>query len=102
MYRPYPHPLALFSLCPVYENERAERVVSYLDNSHHVLTLSDSALALDVGFYIHRKSSKTLTTLGRDLDADIYIKGSSITKIQCSFEIDLDTGAIMLYDRSYS
>jgi hypothetical protein len=94
--------LALFSLRPVRGNERAERVVSHQDNSHYVSTLSDGALALDDGFHIRVKSSKTLATLGRGVEADIYVEGSSIAKVQCSFEIDLDTGVIMLYDRSFA
>jgi hypothetical protein len=101
MPRPCPHPLALFSLRPDLGNERAERVVSHPDNSHYVSTLSDSTLALDVGFYICRKSSTTLATLGRCVEADIYVEGSSIAKVQCSFKIDLDTGVIMFYNRSY-
>jgi hypothetical protein len=97
-----PHPLALFSLAPVSGNERAERIVSHQDNSHLVSTLTNGTLALDVGFHIHGKSSKTLVTLGRGVDADIYVEGSSIAKIQCSFEIDSDTGVVMLYDRSFA
>jgi len=89
------------NLRPKPGNERAERVVSHPDNSHHVSTLSDGTLALDVGFHIRGKSSTTLATLGRGVEADIYVEGSSIAKIQCSFEIDLDTGVIMFYDRSH-
>jgi len=74
------HSLALFSLLPVRGNERAERVVSHPDNSHHVSTLSDGALALDVGFRIRGKSSKTLATLERGVEADIYVEGFSIAK----------------------
>ena len=99
---PRPHPLALFSLLPVCGNERAERPVSHPDNIHHVSTLSSGVEALDVGFHIRGKSSKTLATLGRGIDADIYVEGSSTAKIQCSFEIDLDTGVVMLYDRSFA
>jgi hypothetical protein len=102
MPRPCPHPLALFSLVPDPENERAKRAVAHSDNSHNVSTLSDGTLALDVGFHIRGKSSTTLATLGRGVDADIYVEGSSIAKIQCSFEIDLDTGVVMLYDRSFA
>jgi hypothetical protein len=102
MPRPRPHPLALFSLRPDPGNERAERVVSYPDNNYLVSTLSNGVLVLDVGFYIRGKSSKTLTTLGRGVDADIYVEGSSIAKVQCSFEIDLDTSVIIFYDRSFA
>lgn len=99
---PRPHPLALFSLRPVCGNERAERTVSHPDNIHHFSTLSGGEGALDVGFHIRGKTSKTLATLGRGVDADIYVEGSSIAKIQCSFEINLDTGVVMLYDRSFA
>jgi hypothetical protein len=104
MARPFPHPLALFSLVPVLGNERARNVVAHPDNSHHVSTLPDGVRALDVAFHIRGKSSKTLATLGRGIDADIFVEGASIAKIQCSFEIpvDLDTGVVMLYDRSFA
>lgn len=102
MARPCPHPLALFSLFPYKGNERAERLVSHSNNNHNVSTLSDGTLALDVGFHLRGKSSKTLATLGRGVDADIYVEGSGISRVQCSFEIDLDTGVVMLYDRSFA
>jgi len=99
MPRPRPHPLALFSLEP--ENERAKNVVAHPCNSHLVSTLrDDGAIALDIGFNIRSKSCNTLATLGRG-EADIILEGSSIAKVQCSFEIDLDTNVVMLYDRSH-
>ena len=101
MHRPCPHPLALFSLHPVRGNERGERVISHPDNSHHVSISPNGVLVLDVGLHIHGKSSQTLATLGRDRDADVYVEGSSIAKIQCSFEMDFDSGVVMLYDRSH-
>jgi hypothetical protein len=64
-------------------------------------TLSDGVEALDVGFHIRGKSSTTLATLGRGIEADIYVEGSSIAKVQCSFEIDLYTGVVMFFDRSH-
>jgi hypothetical protein len=42
----------------------------------------------------------TLATLGRN--GDIVVEGSSIAKLQCSFEIDLDTRVVMFYDTSHS
>lgn len=102
MARPCPHPLALFSLFPYEGNERAERLVPHPNNHHNVSTLSDGTLALDVGFHLRGTSSKTLATLGRGVDADIYVEGSGISRFQCSFEIDLDTGVVMLYDRSFA
>jgi hypothetical protein len=99
---PRPHPLALFSLVPKPGNERAERIVAHPDNNHLVSTLSNGKLALDVGFHISGKSSKTLAKLGRGIEADIYVEGSSIAKTQCSFEIDIDTGVVMFCDRSFA
>ncbi|KAI9768661.1 MAG: hypothetical protein M1839_003996 [Geoglossum umbratile] len=100
MARP-PHPLALFSLLPYGENERAKRAVAHPDNSHHVSTLPDGTQALDVGFHTRGKSSITLVTLGRGVEADIYIEGPSISNAQCPFEMDLDTGVVMFCDRSH-
>lgn len=97
-----PHPQALFSLVPFRENERAELAVSHPNNRHRVSTLPEGVEALEVGLHICSKSSTTtLATLGRCPDADIYLDGSSIARIQCSFEIDLVTRVVMLYDRSH-
>jgi hypothetical protein len=98
MPHPSPHPLALFSLVPL--NERAKTVVNDSGNNHLVSILQDGTLALDIGFHIRSKSRNTLATLGRG-DTDIFVDGASIAKLQCSFEIDLDTKVVMLYDRSY-
>jgi hypothetical protein len=95
-------PLVLFSLRPYHKNERAERLVRHPNNAYNVSTLSDSTLAIDVGFHLRGNSSKTLAILGRGVDADIYVEGSGISRVQCSFEIDLDTGVVMLYDRSFA
>jgi len=103
MPRPSPHSLAPFSLRPKPEYERAKRVVAHPDNSHLVsISPKNGVLALDVGFHIRGKSSKSLATLGRGPDADIYVEGFSIAKIQCSFEIDLDTGVVMFCDRLFA
>ncbi|ESZ94490.1 calcium/calmodulin-dependent protein kinase [Sclerotinia borealis F-4128] len=100
MARPCPHPLALFSLYPYKGNVRAERIISHPDNSHTLSTLSNGKLALDIDFHLHRKSNKTLATLGRGDNVDIYVEGAYISQRQCSFELDSDTGVVMLYDRS--
>lgn len=63
--------------------------------------LSDGTPVLEVGFHIRSASKHTLATLGRG-NADIFVEGSSIAKIQCSFEIEATSGAIMLYDRSHA
>lgn len=58
-------------------------------------------MALDIGHIRPRSGdSATLATLGRD--GDVVVEGSNIAKIQCSFEIDLDTKVVMFYDRSNS
>jgi hypothetical protein len=96
-----PYPLALFSLFPYRNNERAKRAVAHPDNIYYVSMSPDSIEALNVGFHIRGKSSTTLAILGRGIKADIYLEGSSIIKVQYSFEIDLDTGIIIFFDRSY-
>lgn len=93
-----PHPLALFSLKPL--NERARNVVAHPGNAHRRSALSDGEVGLDVGFYIHSQSHNTLATLGRG-GTDIIVEGSLISRIQCSFELDPDSGLIVLYDRSH-
>ncbi|KAH8669292.1 kinase-like domain-containing protein [Ilyonectria robusta] len=99
MPRPEPHPLALFSLVPL--NERANAVLAHQSNQHLVSWLKDGTLALDVG-HIRPMSggNVTLATLGRN--GDVIVEGSSIAKIQCSFEIEIDTKVIMFYDRSHA
>ncbi|KAJ8062010.1 hypothetical protein OCU04_009792 [Sclerotinia nivalis] len=95
------HPLTLFSLSPHPENERAKRTVAHPDNHHYVSQLSNGVEALDIGFHIRGKSSTTLATLGRGAEADIFVEGCSIARVQCSFEIDLDTNVVMFFDRSH-
>lgn len=81
MARPCPHPLALFSLCPFEGNEQAEHIVSHSNNDHNILTLSNGTLALNVGFHLYGKSSKTLAILGQGINANIYVKGSGIARV---------------------
>ncbi len=99
MARPHPHPLALFSLVPL--NDRALAVLTHPDNTGLVSTLADGRLGLDVGFHVGSSSRYTLATLGRS-GADITVEGSSISRIQCSFEIHEEYDVVMLYDRSNS
>ena len=98
MSRPRGHPLAYFALRP--ENHRARSVLNHPDNSAFVSTLSDGTLVLDIGHVRSKSGSSTLATLGRG-DADIFVEGLSIAKIQCSFEIIPVTNVVMLYDRSH-
>ncbi|KAF2188147.1 hypothetical protein K469DRAFT_737535 [Zopfia rhizophila CBS 207.26] len=97
MPHPHSHPLTLFSLKP--KNDKVKDVVVYPYNNHLISILNDSKgiLALNVSFYIHLKSYNTLTTLGHG-DTNIFIDNTSITKLQYSFKINLDTNIIMLYN----
>lgn len=97
------HPHALFSLRPYNDgNQRAKGVIEDARNDHLVSTHPGGGFALDVGRNIRsRSSTNTLATLGRG-DTDIHVSGRSIARIQCSFEMDPDTGIVMLYDRSHS
>ncbi|KLJ10845.1 hypothetical protein EMPG_09859 [Blastomyces silverae] len=93
------HPYTLFSLVPL--NERAKEVISDPENQHLTSTQANGTVVLDIGFHIRSRSHDTLATLGRGNDADIYVSGSMISKIQCSFEVETESNVIMLYDRSY-
>lgn len=92
-------PLPLFSLKPC--SSRAKLVVAHPSNSHLVTELNDGTLTIKVGFNIRSQSYGTLITLSRG-DTDIFVECSSISRVQCSFEIDLETNVIILYDRSQS
>ncbi|KAI0415056.1 kinase-like domain-containing protein [Xylaria grammica] len=92
------HPLALFSLVP--SNVRAWEVLNDPHNSHLLSTLSDGTLALDVGHVVSVSGNPTtLATIGRN-NADIIVMGGSISRAQCSFELDPDSNIVMFYDRS--
>jgi hypothetical protein len=82
-------------------NERAHAVVAHPINDHLVSTLEDGKLVLDIG---HVRSisgnTTTLAMLGRN--GDVFVEGSSIAKVQCSFEVDSNTDIVMFYDRSHS
>lgn len=96
-----PHKSALFSLVPT--NSKARDVVNDENNDHLVsLSWQKKVRSFDIGFHINSQhSTNTLVTLGRN-DCDISLKPVSISKFQCSFEIDdLNTGIVMFYDRSY-
>lgn len=95
---PHPHRLALFSLQPL--NEQAKKVASHPYNQHLTSRLNDGTIVLDIGFHIRSRSHHTIATLGRG-NADIFVEGTNISKIQCSFEIEPTTNVIMLYDRSH-
>ncbi|KZN83774.1 Serine/threonine-protein kinase DCLK2 [Penicillium chrysogenum] len=95
---PNRHRLALFSLKPL--NEQAKKVANHPYNQHLTSSLPDGTRVLDIGFQVRSRSNRTLATLGRG-DADIFVDGPTIAKVQCSFEIEPATNVVMLYDRSH-
>lgn len=97
MPRPQCHPLDLFFSRS--GKERARLVVAHPCNSH-LVSISSGEYVLDIRFNVRSKSRGTLAALGRGSDVDVFIEGSSIAKIQCSFKIDIDSKVVMLYDRS--
>lgn len=107
-----PNPWALFCLVPL--NNQAKAVVARSENEPFVSTFSSGRHALDIehardiehalaiGHIRSKAGNDTLATLGRGDGADIIIGGPSISRIQCSFEINRNTNVVMLYDRSFA
>lgn len=91
-------PPALFSLIPI--NERAKSVVTDPLNSHLLSTSNNGLPCIDIGSFPSKSGQTTLATLGRG-DTDVFVQGSAISKIQCSFELELSGQVVMLYDRSH-
>ncbi|KAG5801200.1 hypothetical protein H9Q71_014218 [Fusarium xylarioides] len=85
MPRPHPHPLALFSLVPL--NPRA-------DERRRPSDQRPPRLDAERWQTCSRHRSRR--------NGDVFIEGSSIAKVQCSFEIDPNTDVVMFYDRSHS
>ncbi|KAH0425482.1 hypothetical protein CcaCcLH18_10941 [Colletotrichum camelliae] len=98
MARSQPHPSALFSLVP--KNSRSQDVLEHPDNRPFLSFQKDGRPALDIGHVRSKAGYNTLATLGRG-DVDIFIAGTTISKTQCSFEINPETEAIMFFDRSH-
>ncbi|EXF86240.1 hypothetical protein CFIO01_02299 [Colletotrichum fioriniae PJ7] len=98
MPRSQPHPSALFSLVP--KNIRSQSVLEHPDNQPFLSYQKDGRLALDIGHIRSKAGHNTLAILGRG-DVDICIPGSTISKTQCSFEINPDTDVVMFFDRSH-
>jgi hypothetical protein len=82
----------LFSLRP--SNDRAEEAVMHHKNSHLISTRLQNIFDLD----IQSQPFGTLATVGRE--ADVFVEGDSISDVQCSFEVDQEMNAIVLYDMS--
>ncbi|KAH0566163.1 hypothetical protein GP486_000445 [Trichoglossum hirsutum] len=98
-----PTPPFLFSLRPYKGNTKAEAVIAHDANRHLLSTLEDGTPVLTISscFRSRSGSGSTLATIGRS-ETDIHISYAWISRTQCSFEISLDSNAIMLYDRSHS
>ncbi|KIX96022.1 uncharacterized protein Z520_08277 [Fonsecaea multimorphosa CBS 102226] len=97
-----PHPDALFSLVPL--NAEAAATLKHPHNIHLVSVFTDpengiETFGIDVGLQVNSPSNYTLATLGRS-GTDITLEGSSISRIQCSFEIHEEFGTVLLSDRS--
>ncbi|KAI9803888.1 MAG: hypothetical protein M1825_001768 [Sarcosagium campestre] len=80
-------------------NDRAIDVITDPVNSRFASTIPKYGRVLDVGFNNCSKSRSELATLGRS-DCEITVTGRNISRLQCSFQIDLDSGVVMLCDRS--
>lgn len=93
-----PNPAVLFSLLP--KNDRAKRALHCPENAQFLSSLADGEAVLDIGHVPSASGDQnTLATLGRA--GDILIEGSLMAKIQCSFEMNRETGVVMFYDRSH-
>lgn len=76
-------------------------MLAHPSNAAFVSIDRDGVQYLNIGHIRPRSGSKdVLATLGRG-NSDIFVAGCAISKIQCSFEVNPDTGVIMLYDRSH-
>lgn len=103
-----PHPLALFTL--IARNHEAKNVILAPENAHLISVVKDKENfrhpGLDVGFNFRSKwqsaTTTTLATIGRGHGADIYISNTHISKIQCYFDFNPDTGIVMIHDVSNS
>lgn len=103
MVRSEPHSQTLFWLVPL--NDGAIAVLNHPGNQYLVSLLPEPNLeqtvGIEIGFHVGSASRNTLATLGRS-GADIVVEGTSISRIQCSFEISEEFGSVLLYDRSNS
>ena len=94
-----PHPLALFSFEPI--NEGLRMVANHPENKHVVSTLLNRVCVLNIGHVRSKVNKNTIATFGRGDTADVFVDGPSISRVQCSPEIDPESSVMMLYDRSY-
>ncbi|UNI23035.1 hypothetical protein JDV02_008878 [Purpureocillium takamizusanense] len=96
-HRREPHPLALFSLAPM--SPGARDAVLHRANDHlRSACRGIQDFVLNVGHVQSRRNDDTLASMGRD--GDVVLQGSSISKLQCAFEIDPSLHFIVLHDKS--
>lgn len=87
----------LFALRPV--NDRAKEVVNDPANASFVEFVENKP-ELRIGQHSSRSSAATLVAIGRHETNDIYVRNSSISRFQCTFEVNTETNIILLYDKS--
>lgn len=80
-------------------NEQARQVVAHQSNEGLVSKAKGRPPVLNVGQH-KLDPADIIATIGRGSNADIFVAGLNISKIQCSFEIIRETDVIMLCDRS--
>jgi hypothetical protein len=98
------HTPTLFSL--VADGKGAENVLAHPLNRYLLSTVifkGKEMECLDIGQFISKSGHNTLATIGRG-ETDVFVEFASISKLQCSFEIEASQPApvVMLYDRSHS
>ena len=92
------HPSTRFSLVPL--NDRAKAATAHPNNAYIARKSDDGKIVLDIWRVLSTSGDTTLATLGRT--GDVFVEGSNISRIQCSFEVHPDTGLVMFQDRSRS
>jgi hypothetical protein len=88
------HPLTRFSLVPL--NDRAKAVTTRPTNAHIARRLADGTTVLDIGRVLSISGNTALVTLGRA--GDVLVEGTSVSRLQCSFEVDPDSDFVLFHD----
>lgn len=91
------NPNTLFHLVP--ENNAAEEVLLHPDSGRFVSTCSTGVQGLEVGFHVPSVSKgRVITRVGRD--ADLILRGRTISAVHIAFEIHPETLVVLLSVRS--
>ncbi|TRX89522.1 hypothetical protein FHL15_009566 [Xylaria flabelliformis] len=87
-----------FALVPI--NDWAHEALTFPHNRQYLSRLENGHLVFDIGHFRSNlaDTSSTLATLGRN--GDIVLEGGDISKIQCSFKINLKANVVMFCDES--